>query len=176
MGDLISGLFGVIQLIFVGASNLFKTSSEGSSAFNEALAATWGGGSTAYRIGFVLGIVLWIYALERLGKAKRGTSEPHSECSDSDQKNPRALTACGTQIPHETAVHPVFKEEHPNAEIICIGPIGGYGTRTAAGNKTDLRILFSENGKSWVDIWTATKTDDGWDVRHKSGPTEDKSE
>lgn len=87
-----------------------------------------------------------------------------------------ALSSCGTQIPYETAVHPVFKEKHPNAEIIFIGPIGGYGARSATGNKTDLRILFSENGKSWVDIWTATKTDDGWDVRHKSGPTEDKSE
>ncbi|NLN76576.1 MAG: hypothetical protein GX139_09720 [Armatimonadetes bacterium] len=86
------------------------------------------------------------------------------------------LSSCGTQIPYETAVYPVFKEKHPNAEIVRIVPIGGYGARTATGNKTDLRILFSENGKSWVDIWTATKTHDGWDVRYESGPTEDKSD
>lgn len=55
-GGFVDGLFGPLQVLFTTARNLIGA--EGPSRTNAAIEQTWGRGSTSYRLGFVVSVVI----------------------------------------------------------------------------------------------------------------------
>jgi len=70
-GGFINGLFGPIVLIATAVRNIFKPSSEGSAEVNNALEITWGRGSGAYRFGFIVGCIILLTLLGKVGNAAK---------------------------------------------------------------------------------------------------------
>ena len=75
------------------------------------------------------------------------------------------LVSC-TKINYQEDVYPEFLKKHPKAEISQSFPIGGYDLESITAQKTDLVIMFSENGIDLQEIWTATRAG-GWSVVFK---------